>query len=158
MPIQLKTIEQVYQVTKPWGWEKWIQAGSDVYPFVLKQLLLKKGQKTSLQVHQFKSESILILEGNGQLLTFNGFFDCQKHLADEYTTTELDFFMNNLTTYEITKGDVFDTPPGTIHRMIAITDLLYIEASTTQLDDVIRLSDEQNRANGRIEIEHKGNK
>jgi hypothetical protein len=39
--------------------------------------------------------------------------------------------------------------------MIADTDLLYIEASTQQLDDVVRLQDDQKRDHGRIASEHK---
>ena len=45
--------------------------------------------------------------------------------------------------------------PGTIHRMIATTDLRFVEASTTHLDDVIRLQDDANRQHGRIDSEHK---
>jgi hypothetical protein len=44
---------------------------------------------------------------------------------------------------------------GTIHRMIATTQLLFIEASTPQLDDVIRLQDDANRTHGKIDAEHK---
>ena len=49
---------------------------------------------------------------------------------------------------------MFHTPPRTIHRMIAHDDLHYTEASTTQLDDVIRLEDSANRGHGRIATEH----
>ena len=56
---------------------------------------------------------------------------------------------------ELEPGIVFHTPPGTIHRMIATTDLVYVEASTTELDDVIRLQDDANRTHGKIDAEHK---
>ena len=61
---------------------------------------------------------------------------------------------HNLTRVEIAAGSVFNTPPNVIHRMIADEDLVYVEASTTQLDDVIRLEDSNNRPHGRIEAEH----
>ena len=153
--LQIQSFDQVKTVTKPWGWEKWIQPGSDVYPFVLKQLKLLAGQKTSLQVHQTKSESIIILEGTGEILTHFGLFDCKKYLANEYLIEDLDYIKNNLSSLPLTAGTVIHTPPGTIHRMIATTDLLYIEASTTELDDVIRLQDDNNRQHGRINSEHK---
>ena len=38
--------------------------------------------------------------------------------------------------------------------MIAHDDLHYTEASTTELDDVIRLEDSANRGHGRIDSEH----
>ena len=36
--IEIVELENVKTVAKPWGWEKWIQPGSDTYPYVLKQL------------------------------------------------------------------------------------------------------------------------
>lgn len=155
MTIELVPFEKVKTVEKPWGWEKWIQPSSEVYPFVLKQLLLRGGERTSLQVHQFKSESIIILDGTGVLLTWPNFFDCEKYLNNEYTSQELDAIFNGLESITLVPNMVFHTPPGTIHRMIAHTDLLYIEASTRELDDVVRLQDDKNRQHGRINSEHK---
>jgi quercetin dioxygenase-like cupin family protein len=155
MAVKFVSNEELKVVTKPWGWEKWLQAGDDVYPFVLKQLLLKAGQRTSLQVHQVKSETIMILEGNGTLLTYDPFFDCELYLQGEYSDNVLEHIKDNLVAHPISAGAIFHTPPGTIHRMIAETDLLYIEASTTQLDDVVRLQDDQKRDHGRIDSEHK---
>ena len=151
----IEFVKDVKVVDKPWGWEQWIQPGSDVYPFVLKQLLLRQGQRTSLQVHQYKSESILILEGTGSLLTYDSFFDCELYLQGEYSDNVIDYIKNNLVVHALKAGDMFHTPPSTIHRMIAETDLRYIEASTQQLDDVVRLQDDRNRDHGRIDSEHK---
>lgn len=155
MAIDIQTIEQVKLVEKPWGYEKWIQPGSDDYPFVLKELCLKAGQRTSLQVHQWKAESIIILKGTGTLLTYDTDLDCRKYLSGDYTKDQINEIINNLRPIALTPGTVFHTPPGTIHRMVADTDLVYIEASTTELDDVIRLQDDKNRQHGRIDSEHK---
>ena len=154
MTFQIQHIKDVYTVKKPWGQEQWIQAGNSVYPYVLKQLNLLAGNKTSLQVHRTKSESIIILEGTGRIEIFDGFFDCRKFLKNGYSQENIESIKNQLQTHLITSGSVFHTPPGTIHRMIADTDLLYIEASTTELDDVIRIQDDNNRQHGRIESEH----
>ena len=153
--IEIVKLDDVKTVTKPWGWEKWIQPGGEVYPFVLKQLLLKEGNRTSLQVHRYKSESIIVLSGQGILLSYSEFFDCEKYLNDGYSEFEMDTIFNNITKTVIGPNSVFHTPPGTIHRMIAITDLLYIESSTTELDDVIRLQDDNKREHGKIDNEHK---
>jgi hypothetical protein len=56
MTVDFQTLEQCHVVHKPWGQETWLQGGSDVYPFALKELILKAGFVTSLQVHQYKSE------------------------------------------------------------------------------------------------------
>jgi len=155
MPIEVIDSTNVKIVEKPWGWEKWIQPGNEIYPFSLKQLLLRAGQRTSLQVHQHKSESIIMLEGTGTLLTYPEFFDCELYLNGEYSQNVIDYIINNLTSIPLIPGLIFHTPPGTVHRMVADTDLLYIEASTTQLDDVVRLQDDQKRDHGRIASEHK---
>lgn len=151
MRVDLISISDVKVVNKPWGQEKWLQAGNEVYPFALKELILKGGQRTSLQVHKFKSETIYILSGKGILLTHPDFFDCDLQRSPE----EIENIIKELVQIDLNPGDVFHTPPGTVHRMIALSDLLYIEASTTQLDDVVRLQDDNNRKHGRIESEHK---
>lgn len=154
MAVKFTSPNEVKIVKKPWGYEKWIQAGDEVYPFALKQLLLVEGQRTSLQVHRYKSESIIIQSGTGTLLTYDEFFDCEKYLAGGYTSEDIEYIINNLRAIPLEPNVVFDTPPGTIHRMVAHTDLYYIEASTTQLDDVVRLQDDKNREHGRISSEH----
>ena len=155
MAIEIQTIQQVKTVSKPWGREKWIQPGSKQYPFVLKELTLLDGQRTSLQVHQTKSESIIILSGTGSLLHHKNTFDCKRYLEDGYSEEEISDIISELQLIKLEPGMVFHTPPGTIHRMIAQTDLIYIEASTTELDDVIRLQDDKKRQHGRIDSEHK---
>lgn len=146
--------EDIKLVNKPWGWEKWIQEGNDTYPFVLKQIFLRAGQRTSLQVHKSKSESILILSGNAEITTYDQHFNCLKYLKGNYSSDEMLKIFSNLITNNIEPNDVIHIPPGTIHRISATSDLLYVEASTTKLDDIIRLQDDTQRQHGRIESEH----
>ena len=42
-------------------------------------------------------------------------------------------------------GDSMRIRPGTVHRMIALTDCDVLEASTPELDDVVRLEDRYGR-------------
>jgi mannose-6-phosphate isomerase len=37
--------------------------------------------------------------------------------------------------------DSFHCLPGTVHRMVAVTDVDVVEVSTPELDDVVRLED-----------------
>lgn len=154
MTVDFQRIEKCHVVHKPWGQETWLQGGSDVYPFALKELILRAGFVTSLQVHQFKSESIHLHKGNGALIFHPEPFDCTRYLAGGYTPEEIAKIKSELIVEELAPGAVFHTPPGTIHRMVAHDDLHYTEASTTQLDDVIRLEDSANRGHGRIDAEH----
>ena len=154
LTLDIQHINNCTTVTKPWGQEIWLQEGNPVYPYALKQLTLKAGNQTSLQVHQVKSETILILSGKGILEYWDGAFDCDAFLKGLCPDVYITQLMENLTRIEITADSVFSTPPNTIHRMIAEEDLVYVEASTTQLDDVIRLADSNNRHHGRIEAEH----
>lgn len=154
MTVDFQRIENCHVVHKPWGQETWLQGGSDVYPFALKELILKAGFVTSLQVHQYKSESIHLHQGNGALIYHPRPFDCDRFLAGGYTAEEIAQIKSELITEPLAPGAVFHTPPRTIHRMVAYDDLHYTEASTTQLDDVIRLEDSANRGHGRIDSEH----
>ena len=154
MTVDFQRIENCHVVHKPWGQETWLQGGDLVYPFALKELILKAGFVTSLQVHQYKSESIHLHQGNGALIYHPRPFDCERFLAGGYTAEEIAQIKSELITQELAPGAVFHTPPGTIHRMVAYDDLHYTEASTTQLDDVIRLEDSANRGHGRIASEH----
>jgi mannose-6-phosphate isomerase len=43
------------------------------------------------------------------------------------------------------EGDSIRIPPGTVHRMEAVTDVDILEASTPHLDDVVRLEDRYGR-------------
>ena len=45
----------------------------------------------------------------------------------------------------LTTGQSFRITPGTIHYMEAITDCDVLEASTPELDDVVRLQDRYGR-------------
>jgi hypothetical protein len=81
-------------------------------------------------------------------------FDCERYLAGGYSAEEIAQLKSELITEKLSPGAVFHTPPCTIHRMVAYDDLHYTEASTTQLDDVIRLEDSANRGHGRIAAEH----
>jgi hypothetical protein len=68
---------------------------------------------------------------------------------------EIDYEISLLKTVLLTPGVIFDVSPGHLHRVIAEKDLTFIETSTCELDDVIRLQDDTGRAHGKISKEHK---
>lgn len=141
------------KVTKHWGHELWINEGA-LTPYALKRILFKAGNRTSLQVHQSKIETNYVLSGTGKLLLSKDVFNIEDFLKTGMTAAEVLSYESTLQVYDLYEGISFDVLPGHVHRVIALTDLEFIEVSTTELDDVIRLQDDKGRNHGRIISEH----
>lgn len=109
------------RVEKPWGHEL-IWAHTDRY--VGKVLFIRKGQQLSRQYHKVKDETLYVETGTMDLELGQG--------AD-------------MTTLSMGPGDTYHVTPGTIHRMVATDDVRVFEASTPELDDVVRLEDSYGR-------------
>ncbi len=140
-------------VSKPWGNELWIADGIRT-PYALKRIFFKAGFRSSLQVHMFKFETNYVLSGTGILQLKSEIFNCEEYLVSSQKNLILDNALQTLREIHIKPGDVIDVKPGQIHRVIAISDLVFIEASTPELDDVIRLADDASRGHGKIDSEH----
>ena len=111
------------RVEKPWGHEL-IWAENEHY--VGKLLFVRSGHALSLQYHEVKDESWYVQSGTARL-------ELGKRGED------------GLEALDIGPGDVFRFTPGTVHRVTATSDLTILEASTPQLDDVVRLEDRYGR-------------
>jgi quercetin dioxygenase-like cupin family protein len=111
------------KIDKPWGYEELVECNDK---YVVKKLFMKKGNSCSIQYHELKTETIVVLSGKLNI----------------YIGNEID----NLIVKEYTYGETITIKPYTIHRMEAVEDSLYIEASTNELFDVIRLQDNYNRS------------
>jgi mannose-6-phosphate isomerase-like protein (cupin superfamily) len=144
---------EVKKVTKHWGQELWIADGSHT-PYACKRILFKAGNRTSLQVHEYKIETNYVLSGTGILLRSKEPLDITEYLKNGMTSAEVDEYESTFERIELKEGVVFHITPGCVHRVIATTDLTFMETSTTELDDVIRLQDDAGRAHGRIDYEH----
>lgn len=110
------------RVEKPWGWEL-IWAETDRY--VGKILHVRAGHALSLQYHERKDETIYVLSGR---------------LAFEHGAEGSDLRRDVLA-----PGESFRITPHLRHRMIAETECEILEASTPELDDVVRLDDRYGR-------------
>jgi mannose-6-phosphate isomerase len=109
-------------VSKPWGHEL-IWAETDRY--VGKILHINAGEALSLQYHEVKDETIMVLTGR---LRF-------EHFADGWPCE----------TIELGPHEPFRISPGIRHRMTALEDTDVVEVSTPELDDVVRLEDRYGR-------------
>ncbi len=113
---------EITRVDKPWGYEL-IWAHTDRY--VGKILHINAGESLSLQYHERKDETIYVLRGKMVFLVGTSEDELQEVRLDE--------------------GMSFRVTPGTRHRMRAVTDCDLLEASTPELDDVVRLEDRYGR-------------
>lgn len=121
------------KIIKKWGYELWLVHES--MRLAYKIIFIKAGNRTSLQYHERKEEANFLLSGRAVL-------HYQHRDKEDICQTEL------------SPGAVVHITPKTIHRIEALTDILLIESSTAELDDVIRVSDDWNRPDGRIDSEH----
>lgn len=117
----------VKHVPKPWGHET-IWALTDRY--CGKILHIKAGQALSVQYHERKDETVYLLSGE---MKYWVKLDAGPDDAGE------------LQDMRLTVGDAFRITPGTVHYMEAVTDCDVLEASTPELDDVVRLQDRYGR-------------
>lgn len=111
-------------IKKPWGKEEILEHNEK---YVLKKLSMNGGHKCSVQYHVKKKETVYLLSGALKLYIGG-------------TKNGLDVAPVKVKPHEFMTID-----PGVIHRMEAVEDSVYLEASTPELDDVVRIEDEYNR-------------
>ena len=116
-------VSSVRRVDKPWGHEE-VFALVDG-KFCGKAIHVTEGHALSLQYHERKEEIISVQ--SGRLRVEVG--------PDESALEE----------FELEPGESSHLRPGGRHRVTALVDTVMLEASTTELDDVVRLEDRYGR-------------
>ncbi len=154
MTISVSKIDDVKVVNKPWGFERWIAHGGQNSHYALKEIFIRAPHRSSLQFHEFKEETNYILSGRGVLYYSDTKIDVEAYKAGNISDDYLSELASKIKRADITSGTVFHVRPGFLHRVEAVEDLLMIEASTLELDDVFRLSDDTGRDHGLVEKEH----
>ena len=111
------------RIEKPWGWElHWTPAG---LPYLGKVIHINAGRRLSLQVHDAKRESWLLLSGRVRVTWENS--------DGELVETELE------------PGQGYTCALGQKHRLTGITDCDVIEVSTPEIGTTWRLQDDYAR-------------
>lgn len=111
-------------IIKPWGKEEILEKNNK---YVVKRLTMNSNCKCSLQYHENKKETIYVLSGTLYV---------HLKLSDSI----------NLNTIILSSGEFITIDPYTIHRMEAKENQsIYLELSTIELDDVVRIEDDYNR-------------
>ncbi|MEN8376843.1 MAG: cupin [Gemmatimonadota bacterium] len=110
------------RVEKPWGHELiWAVAPG----YVGKVLVVRAGHALSLQYHEKKDETLHLLRGRVKLWVGSS--------QDELREVGLEV------------GESIRLVQGTLHRLEAVSDVEILEASTPELDDVVRVQDRYGR-------------
>lgn len=110
------------KVVKPWGFEL-LWAYTDRYAG--KILHIDPGHRLSLQYHNNKDETLYLLDGRMRL--------------------DLEDDGGALVQHFVEPGESFRVPAGRRHRIHALEKCQVLEASTPELDDVVRIQDEYGR-------------
>lgn len=117
-------------VEKPWGAEDWLVKNEH---YVAKHLYINPKEQISLQYHNEKHETMIVLEGMGQLILGT------TNAVKNYENGE-EFPVSSQT---ITVGDIFTITPKTIHQIRAYTGLKILEISTPQTEDLVRVGEDK---------------
>ena len=115
-------------IEKPWGKEEVLERNA---AYMVKRLTMRKGHKCSMQFHREKIETVYLLSGS--LRIFNGERE------------------GSLVAIELKPHEYITLKPFIVHRMEALEDSVYLESSTPQLEDVVRLEDAYGRAQKSME-------
>lgn len=133
---KFNTIPYVKRVEKPWGYE--IIYTTDTAPATGKLLHVNAGKRLSLQYHDEKIETLCLIKGEGIITLSNE--------KDEIIEVKMELF----------KG--YCVVPGQVHRVTAITDMEFLEASTPEKGNTFRLEDDNNRETETEELRKKENR
>ena len=118
-------------IHKPWGKEEWLEL-NDSYCY--KRIYINAGYKTSFQYHKYKVETNFLIEGSVE-----AWFEDKKGHIDVKV---------------LCSGSIWSIPAGIKHRIVTLEDVILIESSSPEVDDVIRIEDDTLRGDGRIQNEH----
>ncbi len=113
---------QPKKVKKPWGEEELVEYNDK---YVVKKLFMKKNECCSMQYHELKRETVYVLSGK-----------LKVYIGDD---------IENLEEKIMSPGEHITIKPYTIHRMEGAEDSYYLESSTNELWDVVKLKDKYNR-------------
>lgn len=117
-------VSAVKRVDKPWGHEEWFALVDG--KFCGKAIHVSDGHSLSLQYHEQKEETISVQSGRLRV--------------------EIGPHESQLETFDLLPGEAIHLLPGTRHRVTAVGDTVMLEASTTEITDVVRLEDRYGRS------------
>lgn len=127
------TDSYIRKIEKPWGYE--LHFTPDNLPYMGKIIHVNRGNRLSLQTHDKKQESWMIMKGQAKVIWENS--------KGELVETPL----------EENKG--YTCAIGQMHRLAAITDCDIIEVSTPEIGTTYRIEDDFSRPDETEELRAK---
>ncbi len=122
-PSKFQTSTFVQRVEKPWGWELlWTRPELS---YVGKVLHIFEGHRLSLQMHEDKHETWLLVTGRASVVWENA--------------------RGELEECKLTPGQGYSCASGQKHRLAGITDCDIVEVSTPEVGLTWRLEDDYGR-------------
>ena len=122
-PKDFSTDAYVRRIEKPWGYElHWVPEDA---PYMGKLIHINAGARLSLQIHDEKQESWLLISGEA------------KVIWEDNTGKEVETVLE--------RGVGYSTKVGQKHRLAGITDCDIIEVSTPEAGTTWRLEDDYAR-------------
>ncbi|MBC7707653.1 cupin [Polaromonas sp.] len=119
------TDSYVRRIEKPWGYElHWVREDA---PYMGKIIHINAGARLSLQLHDEKQESWLVMSGQAAVI----WEDASGTLVQTH----------------LQPGQGYSTQLGQRHRLIGVTDCDVVEVSTPELGTTWRLEDDYSRPN-----------
>lgn len=123
----------IKKVEKPWGYElHWVEEDK---PYLGKLIHINAGERLSLQKHDQKQESWLLISGQAEVI-----WDNEK---------------GDLVKTELEKGKGYSCQINQRHRLAGVTDCDIIEVSTPEMGTTYRLEDDYKRPDETEEIRKK---
>jgi mannose-6-phosphate isomerase len=122
-PADFSVDSYVKRIEKPWGYElHWVLSSA---PYMGKIIHINAGARLSLQVHDEKQESWLLISGKAAVIW--------EDASGELVQTELQQLHG------------YSTQLGQKHRLVGVTDCNIVEVSTPELGTTWRLEDDYAR-------------
>jgi len=109
-------------VSKPWGHE--IVVTDAALPYTGKLIHVRAGHRLSLQIHNMKTETLVLISGSASL------------------ALEVD---GKVTEIEMVVSEGYTVLPGRRHRLSAAEDSVVMEVSTPEVGTTYRLEDDYSR-------------
>ena len=136
MSLNLSNLSDVKIINKPWG-EEIIYTPQDL-KYTFKQIKINDGSRLSLQSHDEKVETFVLIEGQADLMIGPDL----EHLDTIHM--------------EIKKG--YNIPVGVVHRMIGVKNAIILEASTPETGTTFRYQDDYKRPDETEDIRKMANR
>lgn len=120
---QFKTASFVKRVEKPWGYE--LLFTPEGLPYSGKAMHIEAGKRISLQVHDEKMETQVLVKGKAKIILENSRGELEEINMEPYVG--------------------YTNTPGQQHRVLAIEDCDVFEAALPETANTFRLQDDYSR-------------